>query len=86
MTLAADIAVVYTPAGGYGDKMPPPILAGCNEPLSDGAPDLRGLWQVVGPEIDGETVPNTGQVRRIEQAGNRIVITSGGVIHDMFGN
>lgn len=83
MTLAADIPVAYTPSGGYGEEMPPPILADCDEPLAAGAPDLRGTWEVVGPEINGETVPNTGQVQRVEQAGDRIVITSGGVIHDM---
>src|SRR5204863_159313 len=41
-----DIPVAHTPPGGYGDAFPGPILAGCSDPLVDGAPDLRGLWQV----------------------------------------
>lgn len=34
MTAAIDIPTVHTPPGGYGETMPPPILAGCNEPLA----------------------------------------------------
>lgn len=79
---ADDIPIANTPAGGYGDTMPPPVLAGCTEALSDDAGDMRGMWQVVGPEIEGEDVP-MGKVQRIEQCGNRMVITSGGVVHDM---
>ena len=30
---AADIPFAHTPPGGYGDEMPPPVLAGCTEPL-----------------------------------------------------
>lgn len=78
-------AVVHTPAGGYG-VFPPPVLAGWDEPLVEGAPDLRGLWQVVGVEVDGSPVPShaaIGHYQRIEQAGDRVVVTGGGVIHDM---
>jgi hypothetical protein len=32
--------------------MPPPVLAGCDEPLIAGAPDMRGLWRVVAVEVD----------------------------------
>ncbi|MEO0493344.1 MAG: hypothetical protein AAF081_08005 [Actinomycetota bacterium] len=78
-----EIPVAQTPPGGYGAEMPPPVLAGCADPLSDGAPDLRGLWEIVGPEHpDGPPVP-IGQRQRIEQAGDRLVVTSGGVVHDM---
>ena len=45
--LAASIPVAHTPPGGYGDTMPPPVLAACNEPLAEGAPDLRGTWAAV---------------------------------------
>ena len=45
-------------AGGYGDTMPPPILGACSEPFVDGAPDLRGLWEVVAVEVDGAIVPD----------------------------
>ena len=79
---ADDIPIANTPAGGYGDTMPPPVLADCTEALSDDAVDMRGMWQIVGPEIEGEDVP-MGEVQRIEQCGNRMVITSGGVVHDM---
>ena len=81
--LASEIPVAHTPPGGYGDEMPPPILAGCDEPLVDGAPDMRGLWRAVEVRWkDGEDRP-LAHVERIEQAGDRVCITSGGVIHDM---
>jgi hypothetical protein len=67
--------------------MPAPILAGCRESLADGAPDLRGLWRAVAVEVDGQLAdqdhPGQRHVERIEQCCDRIVITSGGVIHDM---
>ena len=73
---ATDIPVARTPPGGYSE-FPPPILSGCDEPLVSGAPDLRGVWQVYKG-------PLKGHVERVEQAGNRVVVTSGGVIHDMY--
>ena len=42
---AADMPVVKTPPGRWRE-WPPLVLAGCDEPLADGAPDLRGVWQV----------------------------------------
>ena len=30
---ADEIPVAHTPPGGYGPEMPPPVLAGCTEPL-----------------------------------------------------
>jgi hypothetical protein len=86
MTTASEIPTAYTPPGGWGDAMPPPILAGCTEPLVEGAPDLRGLWKVVEAEVRGERVtehPIIGHVERIEQAGDRVVVTTKGLIHDM---
>ena len=73
---ATEIPVAHTPPGGYRE-FPPPILSGCDEPLVSGAPDLRGVWQVYKG-------PLKGHVERVEQAGNRVVVTSGGVIHDMY--
>jgi hypothetical protein len=62
--------------------MPPPILAGCHEPLVDGAPDLRGRWRVV--EVDSPDFQwMVGHVQRIEQAADRLVVTAGGIVHDM---
>jgi hypothetical protein len=81
-----EIPVAHTPPGGYGAMMPPPVLAGCTEPLAQGAPDLRGLWRVVQVDVDGADVPDhraLGHVQRIEQCGDRVVVTGGGVVHDM---
>ncbi|MEY2436738.1 MAG: hypothetical protein QOF97_1574 [Acidimicrobiaceae bacterium] len=84
--LASTIPVAHTPPGGYGTEMPPPVLAGCTEPLADGAPDLRGVWAAVSVEVDGRPAPDHPALRhveRIEQCGDRVCITSSGVIHDM---
>jgi hypothetical protein len=82
-----DIPVVHTPPGGYGDAFPGPVLAGCTGTLPPGAPDLRGMWKVVAVEIDGTPAPPGHRayrhVERVEQCGDRLVVTAGGVIHDM---
>jgi hypothetical protein len=82
-----EIPVAHTPEGGYGAVMPPPILAGCTEPLTDGAPDLRGLWRAVSVEWKSGVTPDPDpmleHIERIEQCGDRVCITSAGVIHDM---
>ncbi len=81
-----DIPVAHTPPGGYGAVMPPPILAGCTEPLPTGAPDLRGTWRVVSVDVDGTPDADhrvLGHVQRIEQCGDRMVVTAGGIVHDM---
>ena len=86
MVLADDIPVAHTPEGGWKGEMPPPILAGCTEPLAPGAPDLRGLWQAIAVEQDGQPAadhPLNKHVERVEQCGNRIVVTAGRIIHDM---
>lgn len=71
---AADIPKAFTPGCGY-ETFPMPILADCTEPLADGVNDIRGLWQSV--------TPGFSHVERIEQCGNRIVVTSAGIIHDI---
>ena len=67
--------------------MPAPILDGCDEPLVAGAPDMRGVWKVVGVEWKLGDAPDPNpvadHVERIEQCGNRVCITSSGIIHDM---
>jgi hypothetical protein len=88
VTSARDIPTAHTPPGGYGDEMPAPILAGCDDPLVPGAPDLRGTWRVVDARSDeGSALPDEHpvwqHVERIEQAGARVVVTAGGVVHDM---
>ena len=81
-----DIPVAHTPEGGWHGTMPPPVLAGCADPLIDGAPDLGGLWQIVEVEVNGvvdRAHPAMDKVQRIEQCGDRLVVTAGGVVHDM---
>ena len=83
---ADDIPVAHTPPGGYGDDVPGPILSGCDEALVAGAPDLRGWWEVTEVSVDGEVVPGhraVGARQRIEQCGNRLVVTASGIVHDM---
>jgi hypothetical protein len=70
---ADDIPKAYTPACGYV-SFPQPILASCTEPLAEDVVDMRGLWQAY--------TGSPGHVERIEQCGNRTVVTSAGVIHD----
>jgi hypothetical protein len=80
------IPVAHTPPGGYGNVFPAPVLAGCTEPLVAGAPDLRGVWQVVEVVADGAPQHDhraLRHVQRVEQCGDRLVVTAGGIIHDM---
>jgi hypothetical protein len=70
---ASQIPKAYTPACGW-EKFPTPVLADCTEPLADDVVDMRGLW------LAETGAP--GHVERIEQCGNRTVITSTGIIHD----
>jgi hypothetical protein len=77
---ADDIPVVHTPPGGW-TEMPPPALVTCTEPLVAGAVDMRGSWKVVRVDVNGVDDPNhkiMGEEQRIEQCGNRVIITSGG--------
>ncbi len=83
MTTANEIPVAHTPEGFWRGAMPPPILEGCTETLPDGVPDFRGLWHAVSVEVNGEPVDDLSHVERIEQCGDRVVITAGGIIHDM---
>lgn len=80
------IPIAHTPSGGWKGAFPEPVLSGCNDPIVDGAPDMRGMWQVVEVLVNDEPVPEhqlIGAFQRIEQAANRVTITAGGVIHDM---
>ena len=72
---ANDLPVVRTSQGRW-TEWPPLVLAGCDEPLVEGAPDLRGVWQVYKG-------PLRGHIERIEQSGARVVITAGGITHDL---
>jgi hypothetical protein len=80
------IPVAHTPPGGWSGEFPEPVLAGCTDPIVDGAPDMRGTWEVVEVLVDGAPIPEhriLGAVQRIEQCGDRVTITAGGIIHDM---
>jgi hypothetical protein len=80
------IPIAHSPAGGYGDRFPSPILTGCTDALIDGAPDLRGLWQVVEVHVGDVVVTDhaaLGHIQRVEQCADRLVVTAGGIIHDM---
>ena len=74
---AADIPLDSSKPGASLEVWPERTLDGCREPLAAGAPDLRGVWEC----YEGRT---KGHVERIEQAGNRITITTGGLVHDMI--
>lgn len=79
------VPVAKTPPGGWTD-WPPPILADCTEARPEGAPDLDGYWRTTEVAVDGEIVaghPAIGHVQRIEQRGDRVVVTGGSIIHDM---
>lgn len=71
---AADIPTAHTPGCGY-TTFPAPVLANCAEPLAAGVPDFRGVWR--------DPRAADGHIERIEQCGDRLVVTAGGVVHDM---
>jgi len=70
---ADEIPKAYTPDCGFS-RMPMPILDDCREPIATGIPDMRGLWLAKSGFI--------GHAERIEQCGNRMVVTAAGLIHD----
>ncbi len=71
---ADDIPVAYTPGCSW-EVFPMPVLDRCTEPLGPGVEDLRGLWQATSGLFR--------HVEPIEQCGDRVVVTSAGIIHDM---
>jgi len=77
---ASDIPKAYTPSqpSCHYTTFPMPVLADCREPIADGIPDMRGLWQ----SYSGYGVSTEQHVERIEQCGDRIVVTTSGIIHD----
>ena len=86
MTSILDIPRVNTPTGGWHGEMPGPFLTAASEPLIAGAPDLRGTWRALEVTVNGERAPENmpmwKHVERIEQAGDRVIVTAGHVIHD----
>ena len=70
---ADEIPKAYTPGCSF-KRMPMPVLQACREPLAPGVPDMRGLWLAESGFL--------GHIERIEQCGNRMVVTTAGIIHD----
>jgi hypothetical protein len=70
---ADEIPKAYTPGCGLS-RTPMPILANCTEPLAKGVVDMRGHWLGISGRV--------GHLERIEQCGNRVVVTAYGTIHD----
>jgi hypothetical protein len=70
---ADEIPKAYTPSCET-DRWPAPILAGCAESLPPEAQDLRGLWQATEGQL--------GHIERIEQCGNRVVVSGHRFLHD----
>lgn len=78
--------------GGCGyNELPAAVLENCTDPLADGIPDLRGYWEgtisdssllLIGSPITASMASNKPHWERIEQCGDRIVWTSGCVVHD----
>jgi len=86
MLTADEIPVAHTPEGGWQGEMLPPVLAGCTESLHPDAPDLRGLWKARLVESEDQALvehPLNNHIERVEQCGDRVVVTAQGVIHDM---
>jgi hypothetical protein len=80
MPAVDDIPVAHTPEGA-GMARCPPVLAGCGDALADGA-QTCGLWEVVSVEVTAcrrRGHRAYGMVQRIEQAGDRVVMTGCGV-------
>lgn len=75
--LATDIPKGNTPGCAY-DHFPLPILQECTESLPANAADIRGLWRGISGKV--------GHVERVEQCGERVVVTSSGIIHDLGPN
>ncbi|MEL7119599.1 MAG: T9SS type A sorting domain-containing protein [Bacteroidota bacterium] len=85
---ATEIPRVNTPIVpfSYGEEYPEPYYADCTTPIEEGVPDLRGDWIETTVTINGEEIvaqPNPRR-ERIEQCGNRILIASDGVLHEVF--
>lgn len=72
----ADVPLDCTKPDATWDVWAPRLIDGCRDPLVPDAPDMRGVWECYEGRMKGH-------VERVEQAGNRITITTGGLVHDM---
>ena len=85
---ATEIPRVNTPILpiSYGAAYPEPYYDGCITPIATGLPDLRGEWVEAPVTLNGVAIMPQPVLRRerIEQCGNRILIASDGVLHEVF--
>ena len=86
MTISTEIPRITSPTGGWKGEMPGPFLTKCTDALVEIAPDLRGTWRPIEVTVNNEPAPSNfplwNHVERIEQAGQRVTLTSDGIIHD----
>lgn len=85
---STEIPRVNTPVVplGYGNDYPNHFYANCTTPIATDLPDLQGDWVEQTVTIDGIEYPANADVHteRIEQCGNRILIVSHGMLHEVF--
>ena len=70
----------------YRGAYPPHFYADCTTSIANGIPDLRGDWFEATVTIDGVEIQAQADLHdeRIEQCGNRILVVSEGVLHEVF--
>ncbi len=85
---ATELPRVNTPIVpfSYGEDYQELYYADCTTLIADGVPDLRGDWVEATVTINGVEIAAQSNPRRerIEQCGNRILIASNGVLHEVF--
>ena len=87
MATSRDIPVAHTPPGGYGGRDAAPCARRLHRSTGPRSPGPS--WHLASRRrrVDGAALskdhPVWSHVERDEQAGNRVVITGGGVVHDM---
>ncbi len=71
---------------GYGSSYPNHFLASCTEDLAVAVPDMRGDWTEATVTVDGVTHTANASIysERIEQCGDRLIVVSQGLVHDIY--
>jgi hypothetical protein len=86
---ASELPRVNTPVMpfGYGTTYPDYFYTDCTTAISTGIPDFQGDWAETTVTIDGTEYPaetTNAYSERIEQCGDRILIVSSSVLHEVF--
>lgn len=85
---STEIPRINTPLNpfGYGNTYPNYFYTDCTTTIASGLPDLQGDWTEQAVTIGGAEFPAQADIHteRIEQCGNRILIISAGVLHEVF--